>query len=317
MALGVGEAFHQQIVRPRHLAAPILHFQPFAHVIGKARPARAIGQQRAHPVCQMGGERQPQPAIGRNHRRFRTRPDDQLHVFELFHFNIHAAELECVTGAERSGKALLHPAQRSAIAETHFEHFGVDNDARIHPVAMRLLRMREPPRAIRFTRYSLEFVVSPQRVSAGCDEFEHAAPHIIIDLRIGPAGTHLGEQCPFLKRSCAGAGHHMLGEHIEPAGAKIFAIALALIHRFHRCGCFEKLETIARHQQRAAGLVEPMIGAANALQQAARTLGRTHLHHQINIAPIHAQIEAGGANQCAQFAARHRIFNLAPRLLGQ
>ena len=52
---GMGKAFDQQRVRAGHAAAPILHFQPFAHIVGHACPAGPIGQQAAYPIGEMRG----------------------------------------------------------------------------------------------------------------------------------------------------------------------------------------------------------------------------------------------------------------------
>ena len=75
---------------------------------------------------------------------------------------------------------------------------------------------------------------------------------------------------------------------------------------------FEHLETVGGHEQRLRGLIEPVIGAADALQQAARTLGRADMDDEIDIAPVDAEIERRGADDGAQLARRHRRFHLAP-----
>jgi hypothetical protein len=69
-------------------------------------------------------------------------------------------------------------------------------------------------------------------------------------------------------------------------GRNVLAIALALVHRILGRHGFEEFEPVARHQQSAAGAIEPVVGAADALEQAARSLGRAHLHHQVDIAPV-------------------------------
>ncbi len=59
----VGEAFDQQLARRGQATAPVLHLQPFTHILGKTPPSGAVGEQRLHPLRQMRGERQAQPAI--------------------------------------------------------------------------------------------------------------------------------------------------------------------------------------------------------------------------------------------------------------
>ena len=60
-----------------------------------------------------------------------------------------------------------------------------------------------------------------------------------------------------------------------------------------------------------------MVGAADALEQARRALGRAHLADEVDIAPVDAEVEAGGGDQSAQAAVAHRGFDLAPRLEGE
>ena len=57
-----------------------------------------------------------------------------------------------------------------------------------------------------------------------------------------------------------------------------------------------------------------MIGAADALDEPRGAFGRTHLDDEIDIAPIDAEIEAGGADERAQPARRDRRLDLASRL---
>ena len=61
-------------------------------------------------------------------------------------------------------------------------------------------------------------------------------------------------------------------------------------------------------------LVEPVVGAADPLQQARAALGRAHLDDQVDVAPVDAEVEAGGGDQRADLAVGHRRLDLAPRL---
>ena len=174
--------------------------------------------------------------------------------------------------------------------------------------------MGQSPHTFAVARDALELVVGLQRVSAGGYELQHARKLLGIDCGIGPAGADFGEKLVLAKWRGAGAGHDMLGQHVEATGTKILAITLAFVHRLHCCSRLQKFKSIARHQQRAAGLVKPVIGAAYTLQQARRPLWCTHLHHHVDIAPVDTQIEAGGTYQSAQFAPRHRALHLTARL---
>ena len=139
------EALDQQFPRSRKPAAVILHLQPFAHIIGKAAPPRPISQHRLHPRGQMGGERQSQPAVAGDGGRFPGRAHHHVHVLHAFDFKAHAGEKEGVTGGKLGGKPFLHLAEAAPVLEPHGEHFAVDNDARIHPVTLRLIGVGQPP----------------------------------------------------------------------------------------------------------------------------------------------------------------------------
>ena len=134
-------------------------------------------------------------------------------------------------------------------------------------MALRLLGMRQPPHALAVAHNALELVIGLERIAAGFDEGEHALPHRVIDPGIGQARAQLGEQFTLLERRGAGTGHDMLREHVEPPGAKLLAVTLALVDRFLGRGGFEEFEAIAGHQQRPAGLVEPVVGTPDTLQQ--------------------------------------------------
>ena len=174
--------------------------------------------------------------------------------------------------------------------------------------------MAEAPDTVTVAHDALELVVGPQRIAARGDEGQHALPHLLVDPGIGEAGADFGQQCLLLERGRAGAGHDMLRQHVEAAGAEVLSVALAFVHGFLGRGRLEKLEAVAGDQQGAAGLVEPVVGTPDALEQARGTLGSAHLDDQVDITPVHAEIEAGGRDKCAQFAPRHRPFDLAPRL---
>src|SRR4029079_1757927 len=60
------------------------------------------------------------------------------------------------------------------------------------------------------------------------------------------------------------------------------------------------------------GLVEPVIGASDPLQDPRTALWGAHIDYQIDVAPIHAEIKRGRAHDRTQFACSHRIFHAAP-----
>uniref|UniRef100_A0A0N4ZZC8 LigA n=1 Tax=Parastrongyloides trichosuri TaxID=131310 RepID=A0A0N4ZZC8_PARTI len=88
-------------------------------------------------------------------------------------------------------------------------------------------------------------------------------------------------------------------------------------HGLARGLTFQHLEAAGGDHQGARGLVQPVVGAADALDQTAGPLGRGQLDHQIDVAPVDAQVQRRGADHGLQVAARHRRLDLAPLLGGQ
>ena len=212
---------------------------------------------------------------------------------------------------------LLDPAERAAIAEHHLDHLAIDDDPGVEPEPRGMLGMGQPPQPVAAQGDPPEPVIGLQRIAAGRDEIEHPFPRRRIDPGVGLAGPDLGQQIGRGEGPGAGAGHDVLGQHVEPAGAERLAVALALLDRLFGGKRLEEFKPIARHQQRPTGLIEPVVGPPDPLQQSRAALGRAHLHHQVDIAPVDPQIEARRGDQRAQFATRHRAFDLAPRLLGK
>ena len=109
----------------------------------------------------------------------------------------------------------------------------------------------------------------------------------------------------------------MLGEHVERAGAEQVGVDLARLDRVEGGARLEIFEAVAGDEDRLGGLVETVVGAADALEQAAGAFGRAHLDDAIDVAPIDAEIEAGGGDQRAQAAGGHRALDLLARLARQ
>ena len=77
-----------------------------------------------------------------------------------------------------------------------------------------------------------------------------------------------GEQDRFIERRSTGAGHDMLRQHIHRAGAEDFLIELAFADCVERSAGFEIFEAVSRDDNRLGRFIEPVIGAANALNEA-------------------------------------------------
>ena len=262
----------------------------------------------------MAADRHPRAHVAGDRGRTLGRAHDQLHVAHAFDLKIHAGEAKGVAGPQRGAEGLLHPAERAPVPEAHVEHLGIDDDPGVDPEARRLLGVRQPPEPVPALHDAAETIIGAQRIAPGRDELEHARESPGIDHCIGQRRAQFRQQRRLVERAGAGAGHDVLRQDVEPARTEGLAIALALVDRIDRRHRLQELEAVARHDQRLARAVEPMIGAADALEQARRALGGAHLHDEVDVAPVDPEIEAGGRHQRAQLAARHRAFDLAPRL---
>ena len=109
----------------------------------------------------------------------------------------------------------------------------------------------------------------------------------------------------------------MLRQNIQPPGPEFLAVALAFVDCLLGRSRLEEFEAVARDEQRAAGLVQPVVGPPDTLEQPRRALGRPHLHHQVDVAPVDTQVETGGRHERTKFAPGHRTFDLAACLAAQ
>src|SRR3546814_18241247 len=76
-----------------------------------------------------------------------------------------------------------------------------------------------------------------------------------------------------LFRAGAGEAHDMRGEDVEAAGAESVGVALARLDRVQRGAGLQIFEAVAGDEDRLAGRVEPVIGAADALEQRSEERG--------------------------------------------
>ena len=120
-----------------------------------------------------------------------------------------------------------------------------------------------------------------------------------------------------IDRLGAGGADDMLRQHVEAGRPRRIAVELARLDRLQCRQRLQHLETVGRRDHGAARLVEPVVGAADALHQAAHALGRAHLDHEIDVAPVDAEVERRGRHHGAQPARRHRRLDLAALLDGK
>ncbi len=103
----------------------------------------------------------------------------------------------------------------------------------------------------------------------------------------------------------------MLRQHVQRAGAGVLRVVRAGRGGIDGGAAFQHLEAVGRHQQRARGLVQAVVGAADALDQAAGALRRADVDDEVHVAPVDAEVERGGGDHGFQRAGGHRRFDLA------
>ena len=157
-----------------------------------------------------------------------------------------------------------------------------------------------------------EALVGLERVAAGGDEIDRRVEIGARQSRIGRGGAHFVVEFIGEKRLADRAAENVLRQHVERAGAQRRRILGILGDGVDRRAAFEHLEAVGRHQHGFRGLIEPVVGAPDALQETRTALGRPDINDQIDVAPVDAQIKRRRAHHRAQLAPRHGVLDFAP-----
>ena len=83
----------------------------------------------------------------------------------------------------------------------------------------------------------------------------------------------------------------MLGQDVEGAGAGRLAVEAILGNGLAGRLALQHLKAVGGHEERAAGLVQPVVGPADPLHHPRRALWRGQLDHQVHVPPVDAQVE--------------------------
>ena len=168
------------------------------------------------------------------------------------------------------------------------------------------MRIGDAPASVLALADAGEALVGFERVAAGRDEIDDGVEIGARQAAVGRGRGHLGVELVAPKRLAAGAAEHVLRQHVERADAQRRRILRILRDGVERGAAFQHLEAVGRHQHAFRGLVHAVIGAADALQQPRGALRRADIDDEIDVAPVDAEIERGGADDRAQAAGRHR-----------
>ena len=92
----------------------------------------------------------------------------------------------------------------------------------------------------------------------------------------------------------------MLRQHVERADPGCRRVLRILGDGIERRAAFQHLEPVGGYQHAFGRFVHAVIGAPDTLQHARGTLRRADIDHQVDVAPVDAEIERGGADHGAQ-----------------
>ena len=307
------EGFDEQVVEPWKPRSALLDLQPFANLAGHFVPAFRGVEQPAHPGCKIGAQRHATADIGRHAGYAAAQLDMDVGAFEARHFQRQPGKHEAVAGAQLPAEPFLDLAEPLAPPPEADRHrHRLHDGPRIQPVLGGKARVGQAPLAGLVLGQPLVAIIGTQAVAPGGDKTEHFVEASAGEAGIGRGAADFGIKRVGEERRRGSDAEDMLGQDIEAAGTKDIGIEFARQHGIASGERFEIFEAIARHDQCVAGFVHTVVGAAGALKQARRSLGGAHLHDEIDIAPIDAEIEAGGGDDGAQAAGRHGVFGLAP-----
>ena len=157
-----------------------------------------------------------------------------------------------------------------------------------------------------------ESLIGLERIAAGGDKIDHRVEFRARERRIGRGELDFGEQRIAQKRLAAGAAENVLGQHVERADARARRVLRVFGDGVDRRATFENLEAVRRDEHALRRFLHAVIGAPDALQQPRGALRRADIDDEVDVAPVDAEVERGGAHDRAQPAGRHRRFDLAP-----
>ena len=201
----------------------------------------------------------------------------------------------------------LAPASR----QPDLEHVGLDDGADIEPIGLRGGGRGDSPAPVLALPYPRETVVASQRIAAGRGEGDDVVERPAVEAGIWLRRAHLVIELVGEEGHAAGGSEHVLREHVEGAGAGDRRVLRAGIGGIHRRAAFQHLEPVGGDQHGLGGLVEPVVGAADALGEARGALRRTDIDDEVDVAPVDAEVERRGADDRLQAPRRHGVLDLA------
>ena len=293
--------------------------QPLAHLGRQLGMPRRILQDAAHALGQEGRERQAAAAIGRHlgiaAGRQRALRDQLLDALEA---QQAAGEDEGVARHQPLDEGLLDLAQHRPAPQLHLDQRQLDDGADIHAELPRHQRRGQHPAPVGQLLQPVPALVGRQRIAAGGDEVERVVEILARQVAIGLRAAHLVDRsasrsigwAQAVPTMCWASTSRQAGRGGSPSSSRASTASSAA--------------SDSSTSKRLAGAIMARLGSSSRwLARPIRcirrlhALGRAHLDHQVDVAPVDAEIERGGRDHGAQLARRHRRLDLAALLDGE
>ncbi len=152
--------------------------------------------------------------------------------------------------------------------QPHLDHGFFYNGANVEPVLLGDARVADTVAPVLVGPDFCKALIDLQGVAASGNEIDHGVEIRPREIGEGRGGPDFLEQVIGPERLAAGAAQHVLRQHVERAGAQRRSVLRALGDRLDGRLAFQHLKAVRRDQHRPRRLVEPVIGAADALGQA-------------------------------------------------
>ena len=153
-------------------------------------------------------------------------------------------------------------------ASRTFSSLGLDDGADIHAVVLADAGIGDAPAPVLALPQLGEALIAAQRIAAGRDEGDDVVEVLAVEPGIGRGRVDLVDRARRRGTASAQAMPRTCWASTSSAPVRGVGRVLRARHRRHRAPpAFQHLEAVGGHQQGLGRLVQPVVGAADALHQ--------------------------------------------------
>ena len=172
--------------------------------------------------------------------------------------------------------------------------------------------MRQPQPPVAGRAQAGIALVGAQCVAAGRDEIDDAIELAARERSVGQRRSDLAGRSLAGSKGPAQAVPHTCCASTSSAPVRVYCVSWAPTAAASMAARHSSTsKRLPGTSKRARGFIQAMIGAADALDQTARTLRRAHIDDEVHIAPVDAQIQRRGCHHGLERAGSHGGLDLA------